>query len=38
MNNEDSFFSNLDKEQGVTDLAVEKASEESVLYTYCGLC
>ena len=36
MNNEDTLFSK-EKEQGVTDLAVEKASEESALYTYCGV-
>ena len=34
--NNDNFFS-TEKEQGVTDLVVEKASEESALYTCCSV-
>ena len=34
--NNDNFFSK-EKEQGVTDLDVEKATEESALYRYCSV-
>ena len=33
MNNDDTFFSKEEKEQGVTDLVVEKGSEQNALYT-----
>ena len=35
MNNDDTYL--VKKEQGVTDVAVEQASEESVLYTHCSV-